>query len=354
MVERIDRASWKARGRILLVAAACLVVLVGGCRRRPSRVQDNPTVSSPVEKVVEPVPEPAPPPPPAPELAPEPEPEPEPIAIAILSSGDQAEYESVRLALTSLADEAHVSSWSLLGTPGRVESTLAEIRESGASNVIAIGMLAARAARQLDDAKVVFCQVFNYRQQGLLSGARQGVETIPDLGAAIELWKQMDPDLKTIGVITGAGHEARIAAAKAAFAGHEVDLLHLVTTSDKETHLEFQRMLPEIDGYWMFPDNHVLSSATIREVMALARRSRIGVLANDPRFHQVGAFISAADVPDEIARVAYSILNEARDTDQFPDSSMSPLRESTITIRADIASELGYAIDGIPAELMVR
>jgi hypothetical protein len=127
-----------------------------------------------------------------------------------------------------------------------------------------------------------------------------------------------------------------------------------VTGTDKETLLEFQRILPDIDGYWMFPDNRVLSSSAIREIMSLARRSLIGVLANDPRFHQIGALISAAHDTREIAEHAYAILDAGRDSSTFSSAGMSPLENCVITIRADVAAQLGYGADDIPSELLAR
>ena len=335
----------KRVGRSGLIAVCCGLLITSGCRPRTAEIQDDPTEAAPVEEVVRPKPTPP---------KPAPEPEPDPIRIAILISSDQPEYESVRAALVKTSGEANVSVYSLEGQPAKASGVMDEISNSGHQNVVAIGLLAARASRGFDTGKVVFCQVFNYQDHNLLSGTSHGVETIADVGPAIDVWSRIDPELKTIGLITGPGHEAQIEFARSALSARGVTLLHRITGTDKETVLEFQRILPEIDGYWMFPDNRVLSSSAIREMMSLARGSRVGVLANDPRFHQIGAFISAAHDPHEIADQAYAMLNAARDSATFRGPEMSPLKNCLVTIRPEVATQLGYPTDTIPSELLAR
>jgi hypothetical protein len=97
-----------------------------------------------------------------------------------------------------------------------------------------------------------------------------------------------------------------------------------------------------------------LSSSAIHEIMSLARRSLIGVLANDPRFHQIGALISAAHDPREIAENAYGMLETGRDSTTFSSAGMSPLKDCVITIQADVAVQLGYATENIPPEFLAR
>jgi len=180
------------------------------------------------------------------------------------------------------------------------------------------------------------------------------MEMLPDLGPAAAVWSELDPDLKRIGVITGPGQARRLARASAELREHGIELVYRVTNSDKETLLEYQRLLEEIDGYWMFPDNRVLSSSTIREIMSLSKRYRIGVMANDPGFHQIGALICAASQSAEVAAGAWSMFEAARDDDQFAESSVEPLSRCSVTVREDVAAHLGYVTTDLPEELLAR
>ena len=232
--------------------------------------------------------------------------------------------------------------------------SVADVQASGADNVVAVGLPAALAARQLESSKVVFCQVLNYEGEGLITPTARGVDTVPNIAPAVDLWRRLDPDLERIGTITGDGHAARIAQARAELAKLGVALVHRETKSDKETVVEFQRLLREVDGFWLFPDNRVLSSSSIREMMSVAGRRNVGVLANAPGFHDIGAFLCAAHDPHEIAARAYSLLDDARGAEHFEGRAMTPLDRCTITVRADLAAKLGYAVDSIPPELLVR
>lgn len=338
--------------RTTLLLACCVLVVLSGCRRRPGPVQDDPVVQPPViEDVVE---LPAPPPEPEPETEPEPAPPPPPapVRIAVLLSDDLPHYESIRDEILTLAGPANVTSHSLGGDAGHTEPALAAV--GGADNILAVGLLAAQAVEDLDSAKIVFCQVFNFQENGLPTPHMRGIETMPDLGPAVSAWKNLDPGLKRIGVITGPGQARRLARASTALKEHGVELVYRVTNSDKETLLEFQRLLEEIDGYWMFPDNRVLSSSTIREIMALAKRYRIGVMANDPGFHRIGALICAANEPGEVAARAFAMFEVAREDQRFESPSVEQLSRCSVTIREDVAEQLGYSTGSIPEPLRAR
>ena len=270
----------------------------------------------------------------------------------MLLSDDLPHYESVRDELVVLAGADNVRVWSLAGKPELAAGILEEVGD--AENVVAIGVLAAKTVERLDDAKIVFCQVFNYRENGLPVLHTRGVETVPDLGPAIRVWKDLDPELKRIGVITGPGQARRLSRASATLREYGIELVYRVTNSDKETLIEFRRQLEEIDGYWMFPDNRILSSSTIREIMSLSKRYRIGVLANDPGFHRIGALICAANRPEEIAANAWAMFEDARDRVRFTEASVQPLSTCSVTIREDVAAQLGYATNSIPEDLLAR
>ena len=340
--------------RAAILVGCGLLVGIGACRRRPGPVQEDPARAEPVVLETptppEPEPEPEPLPPPPPEPEPEPEPVP-PLRVAVLLSDSAPHYESVQTAFLNVAGADETTVLTLDPDPGR---SVSAIEATGADNVVAIGLPAALAARQLESSKVVFCQVLNYQGQGLITPRVRGVDSVPNIAPAVRLWMQLDPDLRRVGTITGDGHAARIAQARAALAELGVELVHRVTNSDKETVLEFQRLLREVDGFWLFPDNRVLSSSSIREMMSAAGRRNVGILANAPGFHEVGAFLCATHDPEEIAAHAYSLLDDARGAERFESRAVTPLDGCTITVRADLAAKLGYAVEAIPPELLAR
>jgi ABC-type uncharacterized transport system substrate-binding protein len=335
--------------RNFLILACCPLVLFMGCGQRPDRIQTEPVEAPPViEHVVE-TPTPGPTSEPTPEPATTP---PAPVNVTVLLSDDLPHYQSVRDEVVRLAGEEYVTSYSLSGSEARAMELEADLQR--AENVLAVGLVASKVAERLGDAKAVFCQVFNYQENGLPGSHMRGIEMLPDLGKAAEVWTRLDPDLERVGVITGPGQARRLERAATQLRAHGIELVYRVTNSDKETLLEFQRLAEEIDGYWMFPDNRVLSSSTIREIMERAKRSRIGVLANDPGFHQIGAVICAANEPGEIAAEAWTIFEESRDEIRFSKTSLEPLSRASVTVNRDVAVQLGYSTEGLSEDLLAR
>ncbi len=68
---------------------------------------------------------------------------------------------------------------------------------------------------------VIFSQVFNYHDYGLVTDTSRGVSALPPLDGHLAAWKELDPTLARIGMIIGAGHESLRAEAEiAAQQGH--------------------------------------------------------------------------------------------------------------------------------------
>lgn len=325
-------------GRPQRLARSCTVLFaivalgLGGCRHRTPRSGLDPVAPPPIEAAPTPVeaeptrPAPVPtPPPPA-----EPAVEAAPLRVAILLSDDLPRYEAVGAALAAYSDPDHTARFDLDGNPRRARDAAAAVEEAGYDNVVAVGLLAARVAQGLPAAKVVFCQVLNYQEHGLEGPRLRGVSPLPGLDEAVAAWVGREGNPGTVGVITGPGHEASVDLARASFARHDIELLHRVSGSDKETSLLFRRMADTIGGYWLLPDNRVLSRGALREMLALARGAGIGVLVDDPRFLEQGATLSASCDPDEVARVALATLEAARDAEGFDDAGLVPLQQCRV------------------------
>jgi ABC-type uncharacterized transport system substrate-binding protein len=318
---------------------------LSGCQLgRPTPPQTDPEpVEAPKPKIVQ---KPAP--------APAPAPAPKPLRIAILASCEKSEYSIVKNHLMEIAGAENVEVFELDSSASNARAAVDSLRRAGHDNVVAIGLLAARATHRLDVEKVVFCQVLNHDKYELLGPRRRGVHALPRMDDAAKLLESIRPDARRVAVITGGGHESLIDTASSAFAKQGIELIHHVATSDKETVLELQRLLPQIQGYWLFPDNRVLSRDAIRDVMSLARRTKLGVIANDPQFLQLGAVISASTDSREIAALAFNMLVEARDSKEFRSSDMSWTPSCLLKVNRPLATELGYDLDAAPQSLLAR
>ncbi len=208
--------------------------------------------------------------------------------------------------------------------------------------VVAIGDLAARGARNVPDKQLVFCQVFNYRDYGLSAKNIRGVSMLPPPNQQFKAWKALAPDIQRIGVITGPGHEALIAQAHAAAQQQGMELIHRIAQTDKETLYEFKRLVPDIDGLWLLPDDRILSHRVLRELMTYSTRHRKQVAVFHPQLLKLGGLISASSVEADIADQVLAALRAAA---KGPSDAISPLRRLTkvhIEINDGLAHRLGY------------
>ena len=311
-MRRLRKQAWRSLLPSLVLAAAGL----SGCSLLPSPVEPMPA-----PEPVEPAPEPvivAPPPaakPTARVTIPEPAPLP-PLAI-VLTSG-QAAYADVAEALAQQFENHKIYDLSERGRPP--VTVLRTINDSDSGIVVAIGLRAAKSSVAMSNKPVVFSQVFNYQDHGLLNENTRGVASVPPLDAQLAAWKEVDPTLARIGAIIGEGHEDLIAEAEVAAARHGVELLVHVTRSDQETLYFFKRMILDIDGFWLFPDNRVLSGRALQQIMEDAQRQHVPVLVPSESMLQMGASISISSVASDIAATISRVIRQiqAGDIESVP------------------------------------
>ncbi|HET6630888.1 MAG TPA: ABC transporter substrate binding protein [Woeseiaceae bacterium] len=325
-----------------MLLAFCLSFLASGCawmQKTAEPVPEPPPVSVPDEPVEEPVP----PPPPViaePEPEPEPEPipvEPEPGRIAIVLSNRSPAYEKVAIELGRRL-ERHLL-YNLADKSLSPREVFSGIADSDAKVVIAIGLEAAEEAMSLSPLPVVFCQVFNI-DLGSSAAPVRGIASIPPLSPQVRAWKQLNPNLDSIGAILGEGHDALIAEARAAAAENGVALHLRVATSDRETLYLFNRMAPDIDGFWLFPDNRVLSVAILKEMLSYASRHQVEIAVFNPALLELGAGLSVSSVDSDIAVTALEVA------DRIIDGELDAIPVRTLLHQIDVRSASGTAAKG--------
>lgn len=253
--------------------------------------------------------------------------------VAIILSSNLAAYADVAAALSKQFKNHEIHD---LSDSAQVPATvLSLINDSDTGVVVAIGLLAAKSSVALSRKTVVFSQVFNYQDHDLLVDNNRGVAVLAPLDAQLAAWKKIDPDISRIGAIVGPGHDELIAAAERAADRHDIDLRVQVTHSDQETRYYFKRMVRDIDGFWLFPDNRVLSQRALQEIMTDAQRQQVAVMVPNESMLQMGATISVSSVASDIANTITRIVRQvqAGKLDQIP--LISPLSE--IRVRTNSA-----------------
>lgn len=263
--------------------------------------------------------------------------------IAVLVSSDELAFQAVARELVRQAGPG-VQLHSLGDRDGGQAALVRRLSSPEVSRVIAVGLPAARLARRLNGKRVVFCQVFNYEEAGLLSPTMKGVGAMPPLAEPFRLWKSIDPRLVRIGVITGPQMTPLVREARAAARAAGIELEHVAVHSDKETLFAFKRLLPRIQGLWMVPDNRVLSAAVIRDVLSLAVREGRPVLGFRHELLALGALLSVESDPADVAAQALARVRAGPAGSAVPGPAVAVLTRTDVRINRVVLQSLGLEL----------
>lgn len=269
--------------------------------------------------------------------------------VAIVLSDRKPAYENIAIELGELLEDYSVydlTDKSL--TPRAVFSNIADF---DAGIVIAIGLRAATVANSYSQVPVVFCQVFNVADIDLNSDNLKGVAALPPLAMQIAAWQDLNPGLSNVGAILGNGHEGLIDEASRAADSAGLTLHYRIARSDRETLYIFNRLTPDIDGFWLFPDNRILSPPVLRQMLSYASRHRVQVAVFNPALLDFGAALSATSVDSDIAKTVVSVARRVMrgEGDSIP--TLTPLNDIEVQTNNDVLSKPEVAAaagDGVP------
>ena len=308
--------------RLAVLAGAWVISGCSFLATDPVTPEPGIVLPPPEPMVVQPVPAPQPAPR---KVAPKPIPE-----VAIVLTSRQPAYEDVANELGDRLENFTIYDLSDRSQPP--VSAFRLINDSNSGAVVAIGLRAAKSSLSMAKVPVVFSQVFNYQEHNLITENSRGVSALAPLDAHLSAWKKIDPTLARVGLIIGDGHEELVSEAEIAAAKYGVELQVQVTRSDQETLYHFKRMIREIDGFWLFPDNRVLSPRVLKDMLTQANRRQVPVAVSHEAMLSMGAAISVSSVASDIAATIIDVLgkiNAGHIDDVPPLSNLSEVRVVT-------------------------
>ena len=254
-----------------------------------------------------------------------------PVAIVLTSS--RPAFLDVANALTSHLDDVQVYDLSDDSKPP--VSVLRGINDSNTGTVVAIGLRAAQSSVAMADSPVVFSQVFNHQDFELVTPNSRGVAPLAPLDAQLAAWIEFDPTLSLIGIIVGEGHDDLITEAQLAAQKHNVELRVRISGSDQETLYLYRRMAQDIDGFWLFPDNRILSSRSLEKILESARQGQVAVAVPNESMLKMGATISIATQAEDIAATIAKIIRKIQSDGLLSVPAISPLSTINVVTRDD-------------------
>lgn len=259
--------------------------------------------------------------------------------ITILQSNDIPAYTGITDELVAQLPE-HPTIVNLQGNQPSSAEITEKLRKVGNKDIVAIGPLAAQFASKHAAGKVIFCQVFNYQDLVPATANMQGVSMLPPPELQFRAWKNLDPGLERVGVITGHGHEGLIAEARKAAQHHGIDLIHRVVRSDQEMLYAFKRLTPEIQGLWLVPDDRVLSRRVLRDIMAYSARHKRQVVVFHPELLQLGGIMSVGSVNADVAEQVIAALSGTSRQSKSSAADLLPLKKIRVELNSSVAREL--------------
>jgi ABC-type uncharacterized transport system substrate-binding protein len=220
---------------------------------------------------------------------------------------------------------------------------LHSLRASPGLFVVAIGLPAARIARDELSAPIIFAQVFNYQELLVRGRAIRGVTAMPPLDLQVRDWKKIDPNLRRLGLIVSQQHTDLIPLAERAAAVAAVTVKHEISDSDRATLYLFKRLAPQIDGLWLVPDDRILSPTVLRELLSYAVSHGVRVCVFSDAVLDWGALMSASPTPEDIARTLRRVLQAMMENGGNALPPLTPLSELVVRINMQVAGRFGLS-----------
>ncbi len=255
-----------------------------------------------------------------------------PLDTAIIISRDIKNHHVIHHKIEALikAENGHAEPFYLYQS--NAAEIIQQIKASKHKQVVAIGLAAAKAASQLQQMPVVFCQVYNYQDHHLITDYIKGVSLIPAIDRQFEAWKMILPELKQVGFITGNGKTAFTKQATERAAAYGVTLVSRVVNNDKEMWREFRRLTAQVDGFWLLPDNRILSKRTLRSMMSYSAKHAMPLFTTNGLLLRAGAAISATQYSDDVAHQVVKRLRATAPDNTIPGADIAPLEQARIFI----------------------
>ncbi|MDQ9171453.1 ABC transporter substrate binding protein [Oxalobacteraceae bacterium R-40] len=243
-----------------------------------------------------------------------------------------------------------VEVFNLKGNRNRDNQVARAVLDSDIQHVIAVGLQAAQLARnKLSSKQVVFCQVLNFEEFDLVTPWMKGISALPSLTKQFAAWKQLDPSLRRIGVITGRNNKYLTSEAEAAAKKNGLELVHVEAASERAVMFAAQELYDKkIQGIWLAPDSSILSQRSVMDLMSFSAKHSLQVLSFSSALLSEGALISTAPDFGEIARLAIERVKKTQDAPSIPGDGIHPLTGAKVIISSTAASRFGL---GIPTKL---
>lgn len=266
-----------------------------------------------------------------------------PMKVVILVSEDIPAYSEVAKALVKQLGH-RATTYYLTGSQLENIRLVSQFKNEDHTQIVSIGLNAAIATKTLKDKQVIFCQVFNHQDYALLTSRHKGVGMLPSLPKTFSTWRAISPATTDIGVISGPGFDDVIQTARNAARTHGFTLHHKTVNSDKEYQNAYKNMGKSVQGYWLLPDNRVLSEHVLRDIITYSVRNSKQVVVFSEELLKLGGLFSISSDYQDITQQVLERLEQAATTEMVPGPDIVYLDKLNLRINSVMANNLGLKI----------
>lgn len=275
---------------------------------------------------------------------PKPKPKAEPVLpkVAVVLSNDSVAFSGLgKLLIKQLGKRAKL--YNMDGDATKGGRLRKQIQAADHEQVVAVGLLAAQMASTLKKKQVVFCKVFNYKDNDLLRPWMKGVSMMPPPDKVFSAWKAIDPKLNKVAIVTGLNQGDFITSVRRAGQKYGIDVLHKVVRNDNEFSFASKSM-KGVRAQWLVPDNRVLSRTALLDVLNHGVKKGRQIMAFDPSLLKFGALASVRAIDQDIAKKVMSKLRFSMGKSTVFGKNVAPVHKVELKISAKSLKRLDLKI----------
>ncbi len=285
--------------------------------------------------------------------------------VAILQYMPHSSLDNCTQGVKNALDAAGIEYDVQIGSSGSADTDCQSYAEQMASSgnysaIIAVATPAAVSAYSAvrnasSDIPVIFCAVSDPVSAGLVNSLEApgnnctGTADAVDIAGQVKLIKEMQPDLKNLGVIyttTEANSISQLATLKAECEANGINLVQKGINEASELQAVAVSLVNEVDAITNLTDNNVVDNMSV--VLEQANQKGIPIYGSEIEQVKKGCLASASidyvALGEKTGQIAVDVLG-GKSAATYPVVTVS---DSFLVVNPDVASTLGITI---PAEL---
>lgn len=233
--------------------------------------------------------------------------------VIVLVSGKSPSY--MKLANLIIAQSSVPFTRHIMSTqPAKNRVLLNDINASNKPYVIAVGLKAAKLVKQLKTKHVIFTSIVNHEDYDLVSDQMKGVSALPSPEKLFKDWKLLSPDLTTVAVIAGNNLDNYLTYAALAADKYGIELVVRKVSTDKEFIYKSKHLSMDVQGQWILPDNRVLSSKALKDVMSYASRRGRQIVVFGPKLLAFGGLFYVVADEKIVSEKVFELMKDKGDS----------------------------------------